>query len=167
MLGIAAWILIVAGIITLVVGLDEGPGMGFVFVLVGLAMAVFGVIFLALVQIGRANVHSAEINWEMLVLAREAGGQRSQFTSPGHITMHEETANVAAPNTSTYNSRRSHYDLEDQDIESARSTKQFKDRDGNFLKAFIFEGGTVKVEKDGAMLNFRSFLEATEFFNPE
>ena len=75
-LGIFAWIQIVIGLIGLFSGGLGGNSQLEVTFTIGLkflsAISVLsGLVSLAIVQMARANVHSAEINWEILQIMRE------------------------------------------------------------------------------------------------
>ena len=166
-LSVLVWFLIVIGTFAFLIGLLNGGQMALVIAPSGLVTAIFGVIGLALVQIGRANVHSAEINWEMLVLARKADRLQSQVPASNQRSMSNETSNFQTTNATSGIADRAQSAEEYQDVAGSLWTKQLRDKEGNILKAYIYAGGAVKVEKDGTTHKFASFLEAREYFNPE
>jgi hypothetical protein len=73
-LTVIAWLIIGIGVIGFVILLAQVRGIEqtIVAVVVGMSALGSGLFFLALVQIGRATVYSAETNGEMLALARRA-----------------------------------------------------------------------------------------------
>ena len=78
-----AWIIIAIGLIAFLVLLSQVRGIEqtVLAVVAGASFVASGLFFLALVQIGRATIYSAETNGEMLALARKAEARASMSGS--------------------------------------------------------------------------------------
>ena len=107
-LGVIGWIQIVIGLFGVFAGGLGGTSQLELIITIGMkflsAISVLsGLVSLALVQMARANVHSAEINWEMLQILREtsrsdlrSNSNLSQLSS-GNGVKNEVPINMNAP----------------------------------------------------------------------
>ena len=89
-LGIIAWLQIGVGLLGIFARGLGGDSQLEVFLtivmkLISAITVLSGLVSLALVQMARANVHNAEINWEMLQLLRQTAGGQPESRNPNVV----------------------------------------------------------------------------------
>ncbi len=167
---IAAWIMVVIGLFGIFGSGGGGDMMGpFAVILIALKLAAIGSVFTGLllvasVQTARAHIHTAEMTWEMLEMARKVEARAGLGTPPPSYVQ-----SSAAPPLKDLPRQGGSATSEKIDWaflkEGPISVSSVCARNGADHDLFVFAGGKVRTLVGTAVMEFASREGAIEFLN--